>query len=254
VDLKDRVAVVTGGGRGIGRGICLALASRGPRAVVVNYAHSETEALETAAEVTAAGSEGVALRADVTDDASARSLVRETVDRFGRLDVLVNNAGAARVVPLADLEAVSDELWDEILGVNLFGTFYCCRAAHGELAKQHGLIVNIVSMSAHRGVSMSIPYSVSKAGVLQLTRLLAVALAPNVRVNSISPGAVNTGLFRDFFGEEAADEHAERFGATTPLGRTGLAKDVGDAVVALALADHLTGQDLILDGGKHLLY
>jgi 3-oxoacyl-[acyl-carrier protein] reductase len=254
VRLRGTVAIVTGGGTGIGRGISVALASAGARAVVVNYSQSEKEAVDTAAEVSALGSEGVKFKADVADEGAVRNMVGETIRRYGRLDVLINNAGITRFVPYPDLDGLTDELWDTLLAVNLKGTFYCARAAASQLARRRGAIVNVGSITAYRGVGSSIAYAVTKAAVLQLTRSLAVALAPDVRVNSVSPGPVTTRLLRRLFGEEEADAREAALAATTPLRRVAVPADVAQAVMAFLTSDHLTGQDLIVDGGRHVTY
>ena len=254
MDPKGTVALVTGGGTGIGRGVCLALAGAGAKAVAVNYARSEEEAQKTAAELGQHGCEGLAVKADVTDEAQVRELVAGTIRHFGRLDILVNNAGVTRFIPHPDLDALTDEVWDTILSTNLKGTFYCCRAAAPELAKRKGVIVNIASVAGHRAGGSSIAYAVSKAALLQLTRGLALALAPDVRVNSVSPGLVSTRWFRVPFGEEAAQAQEQRFADMTPLKRVATPADVADAVLGFIRSDFLTGQDLIVDGGKHMAY
>jgi NAD(P)-dependent dehydrogenase (short-subunit alcohol dehydrogenase family) len=181
-------------------------------------------------------------------------LIAATVDRYGRLDVLVNNAGTTYFIPHADLDGLTDEVWDDILSVNLKGTFFCCRAAASELKKTHGAIVNIASIAAHRASGSSIAYAVSKAGVVQLTRALSLALSPEVRVNSISPGLVSSRWFSKRFGDEAAAAQEETFAKATPLGKIATPGDVARAVVALLENDLITGQDLVIDGGKNVLY
>ena len=168
--------------------------------------------------------------------------------------MLINNAGTTRFGPHPDLDALTDEVWDEILGVNLKGTFYCCRAAAPELRKSGGAIVNLGSIAAHRASGSSIVYAVSKAGILQLTRALAVALAPEVRVNSVSPGLVSTRWFSSRFGDEAAAAQEETFAKQTPLRKIATPDDVAQAIVALLENDLVTGQDLVIDGGKNVLY
>ncbi len=254
MELAGRVAVVTGGGTGIGRATSLRLARGGVKAVIVNYSRSAGEAEATAREVKALGVESVAHRADVADESQVTTLIASTVDRFGRLDVLVNSAGVTHFIPHPDLDALTDEVWDEILGVNLKGTFFCCRAAAPELKKTGGAIVNLGSIAAHRASGSSIAYAVSKAAILQLTRALALALAPEVRVNSVSPGLVSTRWFSRSFGDEAAAAQEETFAKATPLGRVASADDVARAVVALLENDLVTGQDLVVDGGKSILY
>ena len=249
-----RVAIVTGGGTGIGRSVCLRLAKAGARAIVVNYSTSIDDAESTAREVHTLGSEAVPHQANVADESAVRSMIASTVDRYGRLDVLVNNAGTTHFIPHADLDALTDEVWNEILSVNLKGTFYCCRAAAPELKKVKGTIVNIGSVSAYRATGSSIAYAVSKAGILQLTRALALALAPDIRVNSVSPGLVSTRWFRKRFGDEAAEAQEATFAGSTPLNAIASPVDVAHAVMTFVENDLITGQDLVVDGGKNVNY
>src|SRR6476646_7645848 len=215
MDLNGKVAIVTGGGTGIGHAVCVRLARAGAKGIVVNYSRSEDDAQATARELGALGSETLVHRADVSEEAAVKAMVAATIARFGRLDVLVNNAGTTRFIAHPDLDALTDEVWDEILGVNLKGTFYCCRAAAPELRKAKGAIVNIASIAGHRATGSSIVYAVSKAAEIQLTRALALALAPDVRVNSVSPGLVSTRWFRKRFGDEAAEALFSNAAATT---------------------------------------
>ena len=254
MELEGRVAIVTGGGTGIGRATSLRLARGGARAVVVNFSRSEKEAAATADELRSAGCEAATFQADVADESRVKALMAFAVERFGRLDVLVNNAGTTQFIPHADLDALTDMVWDEILRVNLKGTFFCCRAAAPALKETKGAIVNIGSIAAYRASGSSIVYAVSKAGLLQLTRALALALAPDVRVNSVSPGLVSTRWFRSRFGDEAAVAQEESFAAATPLKRIAGPDDVARAVVALVENDVITGQDIVVDGGKNVLY
>jgi len=254
MELAGRVAIVTGGGTGIGRATALRLAKSGARAVVINYSRSAAEAETTASDVIALGAEGITHQADVADEAQVKTLVASTVDRYGSLDVLVNNAGTTQFIPHPDLDALTDAVWNDILGVNLKGTFFCCRAAAPELKKAGGAIVNIASIAAHRASGSSIAYAVSKAGVVQLTRALALALAPEVRVNSVSPGLVSTRWFSSRFGDDAAAAQEEAFAMQTPVQKIATPDDVARAVIALLENDLITGQDLVVDGGKNVLY
>ena len=254
MELRGTVAIVTGGGTGIGRAVALRLAKAGARAVVVNYARSSDEAEATAAELDALGAEGIAHRADVADEAQVKAMIADAVGRFGRLDVLVNNAGTTHFIPHADIDALTEDVWNDILSVNLKGTFYCCRAAAPELRKTKGAIVNVASVAGHRATGSSIAYAVSKAGVIQLTRALALALAPEVRVNSVSPGLVSTRWFRKRFGDEAAEAQEASFASTTPTQSIATPDQVAQAVMAFIDNDILTGQDLVIDGGKNIKY
>lgn len=254
MELAGRVAIVTGGGTGIGRATSLRLAKAGAAAVVVNYSRSAAEATSTAAEVLALGSKAFPLQADVADEAQVKAMIASTVEQLGRLDVLVNNAGTTHFIPHPDLDGLTDDVWNDILNVNLKGTFFCCRAAAPELKKTGGAIVNVASIAAHRASGSSIAYAVSKAGVVQLTRALALALAPEVRVNSVSPGLVSSRWFSRRFGDDAAAAQAEAFAKATPLGKVATPDDVAQAIVALLENDLVTGQDLVVDGGKNVLY
>lgn len=254
MDLDGRVAIVTGGGTGIGRAVCLRLAKAGAAGVVVNYSRSEDDAKATAGELEALGVTAVAHRADVADDSQVVAMIEETVRRFGRLDVLINNAGTTQFIPHSNLDALTDEVWNEILNVNLKGTFFCCRAAAPELRKVKGAIVNVASVAGHRAAGSSIAYAVSKAGVLQLTRALALTLAPDVRVNSVSPGLVSSRWFRKRFGDDAATALESSTAESTPLRAIPTPDHVAQAVMAFVENDLITGQDLVVDGGRMVEY
>ena len=254
MDLNGAVAVVTGGGTGIGRAICLDLARAGVRGLVVNYSRSAEEAEQTAQEARAAGADAITHRADVAADADCRALVEAAVDRFGGIDVLVNNAGTTHFIPHRDLDAVTEEVWDDILRVNIRGTFQCSRASGDALRRSKGAIVNVSSIAGWRPSGSSIPYGVSKAGITHMTRFFASVLAPDVRVNSVSPGLVATRWFRRRFGEEEARAQEEVFAASSPLRSVPGPEHVAQAVMGLLAMDMVTGVDIVVDAGMHLAY
>lgn len=254
MDIQGTVAVVTGGGTGIGAAVAERLARKGAAAVVVNYSRSAEEAEETAARLTSLGCRSEAVAADVSDDAAVRRLAERVRADYGRADLLVCNAGTTRWVPFPDLEALTDEVWQHVMGVNLMGAFYCARAFAPDLRAARGAIVNVASIAGHRALGSSIAYGVSKAALLQLTRGLAAALAPEVRVNAVSPGTVETRWHVDRLGEQGFAEMTAKEQAGVPLRRTARPEDIAQLVTALLEADMVTGETLIGDGGKHLVY
>jgi 3-oxoacyl-[acyl-carrier protein] reductase len=254
MNLGGAVAIVTGGGTGIGRAVSESLARAGAAAVVVNYSRSGDDADATSARLEELGCEGVPYRASVAVDSDVKRMIDDTVARFGRLDVLVNNAGITHFIAHGDLDALTDEVWDEIIAVNLKGTFYASRAAARALRETHGAIVNVASIAGTRAAGSSIPYGVSKAGVLQLTRNLALALAPEVRVNAVAPGMVDTRWHRNALGPETATAIAEQIRTTTPMHDVATPEHVAQAVMAFLATDLVTGEFVVVDGGKHLAY
>jgi 3-oxoacyl-[acyl-carrier protein] reductase len=243
--LSGRVALVTGGGTGMGRAICELFAAEGAR-VAVNYRASREEAEQTVASIVAAGGEAFAVQAGVASEADVRRMVAEIDARWGRLDVLVNNAGWSKVTPHADLDALTDEIWDRTLDTNLRGAFYCVRQAV-PLMRRHGggAIVNNTSASAWHAAGSSIVYSASKAALVNMTKALARALAPDIRVNAFAPGMVETR----FAGWPA--EAFVKARATTPLQRNATAEEVARVALFLAAdATATTGTTILVDGGR----
>ena len=239
---ERRVALITGSSSGIGAEIARAFAGRG-LAVALNSSRSRAAGEELAAEL-----DGAYFQADIADPGAARGLVEETVGRFGRLDVLVNNAGTTEIVPLEDIEGVTEEIWHKILDVNLIGTWTITAAAIPHLrASGDGAVVNVTSSSAQRPMGSSIPYSVSKAGVEQMTRLLAKVLGPEVRVNALAPGMVDTPWTADW------DEARESVSASVPMRRPGRPGDIAHACVAIAENAYMTGSVVTVDGGLSLI-
>jgi 3-oxoacyl-[acyl-carrier protein] reductase len=245
VRLKERVAIVTGGGTGMGRATAELLAREGAN-VIVNYRKSRGGAEETVEGIRARGGTALAVAADVTDSGDAARLVETAVREFGRLDYLVNNAGWTQRVPQADMQDLTDEIWDRTLNTNLRGVFYCARAAAPFLKLQEGAaIVNVSSIGGITGIGSSMAYAASKGAVVTLTKSLARTLAPAIRVNCVLPGLVKT-YFAGY-----PDSLYEDMARTTPLGRIASVEDVAEAVYfLLAMAKSTTGDVLFVDGGS----
>ena len=239
-----KVALVTGSATGIGRAVAVRFAKEG-LAVAVNYSRSQKEAEETVNEVKKHGAAAILCKASVADEAAVQAMVRRCREELGGLDVLVNNAGTTHFIDHQDLKSLTNEVWDEILGVNLKGTFFCCREALPLLQERKGSIVNVTSVAGLQGHGSSIPYAVSKAAVNCLTKSLARAFGPNVRVNAVAPGPVLTRWLADHM------DHVARSLQVTPMGRAALPEDIADAVCFLALGSSLmTGQVIVVDGGR----
>jgi len=243
--LQGKVALITGGGTGIGKAIALTYAREGA-GVAVNYSRSEKEATETAQEIKKLGVPALSVKADVSQDAQVRKMVDEVVNKLGRIDILVNNAGTTDFVPPEDLEGLTEEMWDSAMAVNVKGTFFCSRAVVPIMKRQGGgTIINTASIAGIIGVGSSIAYCASKAGVISITKSLARALAPEIRVNAIAPGFIDTrwtAAWADF-----RQQHAE----ATPMKRVGLPADIAEVALSLAAySDFVTGQVIVVDGGR----
>jgi 3-oxoacyl-[acyl-carrier protein] reductase len=242
--MSHKVALVTGSATGIGRAVAVRFAERG-LAVAVNFSRSDKEARETLADVQKHGVPAILCQANVADDDAVRAMVGRCAHELGGLDVLVNNAGTTRFIDHRQLDALTDEVWDEILGVNLKGTFYCCRAALPYLQERGGSIVNVTSVAGLMGNGSSIPYAASKAALNCMTKALARAFAPKVRVNAVAPGPVLTRWLADHM------KQVEKMVEITPLRRAATPEDIADTVAFLALDTTLTtGQVLVVDGGR----
>jgi len=245
-DLSGKVAIVTGGNGGIGLGMAEGLAAAGAAIVVAARNREKSEA--AVAQLAALGASSTFIALDVADPASCRALVRETVERFGRLDILVNNAGMSVRKPPQDLAV---EEWHQVLDTNLTGALVCCQAAYPEMKRQGGgKIINIGSMFALFGAAYAVAYSASKGGLVQLTKSLATAwAADNIQVNAVLPGWIDTELTRDAR-QQVAGLH-ERVLRRTPAGRWGVPDDLAGVAVFLAAAasDFVTGAAIPVDGG-----
>ena len=245
MNLTDKVALVTGGGTGLGKEVALQLAARGCH-VAVNYSRSESDAAETVREVQALGRKAIAVKADVSSSAEVTAMVDRVVTELGGLQVLVNNAGMTVFVPFPDLEGLKEDDWNRIQAVNTKGMWLCSKAAAPHMKKAGGgRIVSTTSVSGVRAGGSSIAYAVSKAGMQMLSRCLAIALAPDITVNTVAPGLMET-RWSAGWGPEAL----ERMANEAPLKRHPTLKDIAAGVVFLCENDSMTGQTLVIDSGR----
>jgi 3-oxoacyl-[acyl-carrier protein] reductase len=249
--LEGKVALVTGAAVGIGRAIAVAYGREGAK-VAVNYSKSRKEAEETAHLVKQAGGEALPVQADVAQDREARALVARTLEAFGRLDVLVNNAGITAFVDFADLDGLTDEVWDRLYRVNVKGTFFCCRAAVAAMKKQgRGRIINLASVAGLWPQGSSIAYCCSKAAVIQLSKCLAKTLGPEIQVNVIAPGFIAETRWN--VGRPNLDATIAKAAQIAPLKRVGTPEDIAAAALFLATrGDFVTGDVMVVDGGRLL--
>jgi len=241
-DLSGKVALVTGSSSGIGEAVARALATAGAR-VIVNSASSVAAGEAVAASLP----DAIYLRADISIEDEARGLVAASVERAGRLDIVVNNAGTTVVIPHRDVDAVTVDAWRRILEVNVIGTWTVTVAALPHLrATGAGCVVNITSLAGVRQTGSSIPYATSKAALNHMTRLLANVTGPEVRVNAVAPGLIDTPWTAGW------DAIREGVRARSPLGRSGTPEDVAAAVLGLVRSPYQTGDVVVVDGGMHL--
>ncbi|MCL5102982.1 MAG: glucose 1-dehydrogenase [Armatimonadetes bacterium] len=247
-DLNGKTALVTGAASGLGRAMAIALAQAGADVVIVDL--NAEEAQRVVEEICGIGRDSVAVTVNVGESSQADEMVRKTVERFGKLDIAVNNAGIAAGAPVQDMP---DDLWQKIIDTDLSGVFYCCRAEAREMIKRNrGSIINIASLVAsvvNGGVIGLSAYCSAKAGVKMLTKSLATDLAPfNIRVNSISPGVMNTRMNAEVHTDS---ELSEKVCGYTPLRRMGEPHELGGVAVFLAssASSFVTGTDILVDGG-----
>ncbi len=254
MELNGRVALVTGGAGGIGGAVVRALAKAGISGIAVNYRKSGKAAEELAEEMIRGGVKAIAVQADVQKDEQVRAMIAKIGDTFGRLDLLVNNAGVTHWVNLSDLEGLTDAIWDEILDVNVKGAFRCARAASSLLSATEGMIVNVSSISGVLAPSTmsSLAYGTAKAALIYMTRGLAVAMAPKVRVNCVAPAFTDTPWMSQHFGTEYRQVIAKA-SLGYPLQRIANPEDIAGAILGIISGgDFVTGQTLIVDGGLSL--
>ncbi|MGI6225545.1 MAG: SDR family NAD(P)-dependent oxidoreductase [Peptococcales bacterium] len=243
MNVQGKVALITGGATGIGKAIALKLAERGT-SIVINYSKSEKEALETAKEIGQFNVQVMVYKADVALEKEVQSMFKQIMDNFGRLDIIINNAGTTDYVQLEDLAGMKDEYWDRAFNTNVKSIFHTVRTCAEELKRNQGCVVNITSIAGLTGQGSSIAYAASKAAANSVTKSLALALAPEVRVNAIAPGVVLTRWV------EGREDHVHRLSQGTPMGRPAQPEDIAQAVIGLITGgDFITGQILVVDGG-----
>jgi len=241
VDPKGRVALVTGGARRVGRALALALADGGAR-IAIHHHESPADAASLIDQLSARGIEAVAFQYDLREADAPDRLVADVVDHFGTLDILVNSAA---VMVRSPLEDITFDQWDDTFALNLRAPFFCARAAERAMGERGGVIVNLADLAGIEAWPAYAAHGISKAGVIHMTRVLARILAPRVRVNAIAPGAVL--LPESWSADDTA--HLER---TTPLHRLGSPNDVAQAMLYLIEADYVTGDLIVVDGGRHI--
>lgn len=246
-DLQGKTALVTGGASGIGFEVARLMARSGAT-VAINFLPNDIRGEQALATLQAEGLAVIGAPGDLADPVQAEAMVKQTVLALGHLDLLVNNAGTPGVtkpIPVQDLESVTEELWQTLLNVNLMSVFRCAKAAAASLKASNGAIVNTASIAGFGSIASTLAYSASKAGVINLTKNLAHALAPEVRVNAVAPGSVESS-----WAIEWSEERRRNTVAATPLQRWCTPDDVAELIVYLGFAGRMiTGQTVIIDGG-----
>ena len=259
-EFAGQVALITGSATGLGAAVAESLAARGAAAVIINYSKSVAEAEETAERCRKAGAEVAVVQGDVANDADCRKLA-EAAARFGRLDVLVNNAGTTKHVAHANLDGLTGEDFQRIYAVNVVGAFLMVRAARGllergaEASGRASAVVMVSSIAGVDGTGSSIAYAASKGALNTMTYSLARALAPKIRVNAVCPGFIDTRWFVQGVGEDNTAKIRAAVAARVPLRVASSAEDIAGSIVFLCSADarHVTGETLMADAGLHLL-
>ncbi|MGG3196583.1 SDR family NAD(P)-dependent oxidoreductase [Priestia aryabhattai] len=246
IDFKNKVFIITGGGTGVGKATALKLADMGAK-LVINYSNSETEAKKVVEEIAEKGGIAFTFKANVANEHEVNEMIHQTITQFERLDGLVNNASITAQIPMNDLESATDEVWDSLYDVNVKGMFHCVKAVVPHMKKQKsGAIVNVGSVAGTTGIGSSIPYAATKAAIHTMTKSLAIALAPHIRVNCISPGAVDT---RWWAGNE---DKMYQLAGNLPLQRISSPEDIADAILFQLKQESVTGQVFTIDNGQTL--
>jgi 3-oxoacyl-[acyl-carrier protein] reductase len=244
----SKVAIITGASSGIGAASALELSKRG-WSVVINYSRSEAEAKAVAAQCT----DALVVQADVSEDAECRKLAQAALDKWGRIDALVNNAGTTKFVDHANLDGLQADDFLRIYRVNVVGPFQMTRACAPALKSTRGAVVNVSSVASQLGIGSSIAYAASKAALNTMTYSLARSLGPEIRVNAVCPGYVDTPWHRNEFGAERANQVAAHYASIVPLKDYARSEDVAEVIAWLIEgARHVTGEAIFVDGGLHI--
>lgn len=241
------VAVVTGGATGIGKKVAELLASQGAVSVIV-YSKNEAQAHLTVTEIQSQGGQAVAYNCDISKESEVRETFNAIGERFGRIDFLVNNAGATKQLDFADLSAVTEDVWNELFAVNVKGAFNCCKYSLPWLRNEgrRGSVLNVGSIAGHTGYGSSLPYAVTKSAMHGLTKSLAKALAPKIRVNCVAPGAVETKWWRGY------EEKLRTLTGNVALNRISTPEDMATLIVAILKSPSMTGQIILAENGQTL--
>jgi 3-oxoacyl-[acyl-carrier protein] reductase len=247
--LEDRVAIVTGGASGLGKTFCLALAEQGASLVVADV--KDKEAQQTAREIQAKGGQAISIKTDVTSEEATLAMAKEALAKFGRIDILVNNAAMVYGITRKPFTEIPPDEWDKLMAVNLKGAFLCARAVFPQMKKQgKGKIINLSSETAFTGSRHMVHYVTSKGGIISFTKAMAIEVGQyGIRVNAIGPGFTDSEASRSLI-----DDIGKYDVSLTPLGRLEVPEDLAGALVFLASdeSDFITGQTLVVDGGRYM--
>jgi 3-oxoacyl-[acyl-carrier protein] reductase len=254
--MQGKRAIVTGGGTGLGAATALGLARRGVN-VCINYNSSVEAAIDVVTQCQSLGVDAFAVKANVGEDADCRALVAAAVEKFGGVDVLVNNAGITKFAKHTDLDALDVEDFLKLFRVNVVAVYQMTRAAQPHLASSgKGSVVNVSSIAGVMGVGSSIAYASTKGALNTMTLSLARALAPNIRVNAVCPGYIGSGWFTKYQGNDVESQTAENVAKTVPLRVASMPEDIAESILFFAGPEsrHVTGEFMIIDAGMHLGY
>lgn len=256
MDTKGKTAIVTGSATGLGAATAIKLAKRGVN-LVINYTKSQKEAADTKEACEAEGVEAILVQANVAEDADCRRMAEEALNKWGRIDILVNNAGVSKFANHSDLDELSAEDFQNIYAVNVIGVYQMIRAVEPAMKKQgFSAVVNVSSIAGLRGIGSSVAYAASKGALNTMTLSLARALAPEIRINAVCPGFIETRWFKEKAGEDVFHAVSKANRESSPLKKGAPPEDIADSIVFLATegAQHITGETILVDAGTHLTF